>query len=215
MAIKEKKVREKVSRIDLDKALVAIVKDVTAKGRLRAEAFKQLFENHQRQVYLYFLKNVKDEETAEDLKMIAFEKAYEKIESYDDSYAFSTWLYKIALNCLIDNSRKATFEVLSIESLESFVGDEGDTSEFQIKSECLNPEEGMMREEKGDMVKDAIMKIDNDFIKELMVERILNDLSFTQISEKLGIPDNSTLRVSVLRGKEILKEKLAILNPYQ
>lgn len=208
-------VKEQLSRIDLDKALVEIVKDETAKGRLRAEAFKQLYENHQRQVFLYFLKNVNDSETAEDLKMITFEKAHEKIESYDSAYAFSTWLYKIALNCLIDSKRKATFEVLSIESLTSFTGDEGDTLEFQIKSTCLNPEELAVKEEKEDVVKDAIMSIDNDLIRELMIERIVNDLTFTQISEKLGIPDNSTIRVNVLRGREILKEKLAILNPYK
>lgn len=202
------KVKEKLSKIELDKALVAIVKDVTAKERLRREAFNQLYENHQRQVFFYLLKNVKDSETAEDLMMVTFEKAHEKIHMYEDTFAFSTWLYKIALNCLIDHKRKATFEVLSIESLKSFIGSEGDIFEFQIASNSLNPEEIVIRDNKISMVQKAIEAIDNELIKSLMTERFINDLSFEQIAEKIGVDNNSTIRVNIARGKEIIKRFL-------
>ena len=41
----------------------------------------------------------------EDLTSQVFMKAYDKFDDYDDVYAFSTWLYTIARNELIDQLR--------------------------------------------------------------------------------------------------------------
>ena len=206
---------EKISRQDEDKSLVAILKDEKSPSRQKESAFNKLYAKHQRQVMLYFLKNTKEEEDAEDLKMLTFEKVHANIAAYDDKFAFSTWMYKIALNCLIDFKRKANFEVISIENMTSSAGEDGDVLDFQIKSDDFNPEQKIIRDEKVKLVQEAIESLDNQFIKELMTERFINDLTFEQISEKIGIENNSTLRVNILRGKEILKSKLSKINPYK
>ena len=121
-------------------------------------------------------------------------------------------MYKIALNCLIDFKRKANFEVISIENMTSSAGEDGDILDFQIKSDAINPEQEMIREERIKLVQEAIDSLDNQFIKDLMTERFINDLSFEQIAEKIGIENNSTIRVNILRGKEILKSKLYKIN---
>ena len=198
-----------------DRVIVAVLQDEKASARDKETAFNRLYSRHERQLHIFFLKKVKDGETAEDLKMITFEKVYENIAAYDETYAFSTWMYKIAVNSLIDSSRKANFEQLSIEALASSAGDdESGTVEFQIESDALDPEAEMERNERIESVKDAIDSLENDLLRELMEHRFLSDLSFDQIAEKMGIENNSTLRVNVLRGKEILKEKLKGVNPY-
>lgn len=198
-----------------DRVIVAILQDEKSSARDKETAFNRLYSRHERQLHLFFNKKIKDEETAEDLKMITFEKVHANISAYDDSYAFSTWMYKIAINTLIDHSRKANFEKLSIEALGSSAGDdESGTVEFQIESDSLNPEEEMQRSERVNEVQKAIDSLDNVLIRELMEHRFISDLSFDQIAEKMGIENNSTLRVNVLRGKEILKEKLKDINPY-
>jgi len=205
---------EKVSRIDEEKALVAILQDENSTSRQREGAFNQLYANHQRQVMVYFLKNTKETEDAEDLKMQTFEKVHANISSYDDKFAFSTWMYKIAQNTLIDHKRKANFEKLSIESLSSS-DEEGGSLDFQIKSDALDPEEILARDERIGRVKKAIDSLESDFIRELMTERFVNELSYEQIADKLGIENNSTLRVNILRGKDILKENLDSVNPFK
>jgi RNA polymerase sigma-70 factor (ECF subfamily) len=207
-------VKEKVSKIDGDKALIKTLQSVDSTQRERDEAFSELYQRHQRQVMVYFLKNTKHTEDAEDLKMQTFEKVHANISSYDDKFAFSTWMYKIALNCLIDNKRKENFEKLSIQEMKSFSGEEGEALEFQLKCDGINPEEDMLRDERIEQVKIAIDSLENQLIKELMTERFINDLTFEQIAEKFGIENNSTLRVNILRGKEILKLQLAKVNPY-
>ena len=45
-------------------------------------------------------------EDVEDLKKATFRKAIDKLDSYDSSFAFSTWIQAIASNNLIDFFRK-------------------------------------------------------------------------------------------------------------
>jgi RNA polymerase sigma-70 factor (ECF subfamily) len=207
--------KTKATRQEIEKALVAIVQDDSSTTREKESAFNELYSNNQRQLLVYFLKNVRESETAEDLQMVTFEKVYANIKSYDSKYAFTTWMYKIALNCLIDHSRKAKFEQLSIDALSSKTSSNNDGMDFQIKSDSLNPEDIMQKDERISSVRDAIDSIENTLIRELMEHRFISDLSFEQIAEEMGIKNNSTLRVNILRGKEILKKQLSDINPYK
>jgi len=197
-----------------DRVIVAILQDEKSSARDKETAFNRLYSRHERQLLVFFLKKVREPETAEDLKMITFEAVYENILKYDDTFAFSTWMYKIAVNKLIDFSRKANFEPLSIEKLSNNSGDDSGEIEFQIKSDALDPEEVMAREERINRVKGAIEGLEDESLKKMMELRFIDDLSFKQIATELGVVNNSTLRVSILRGKEILKERLLYINPF-
>jgi len=197
-----------------DRVIVAILQDEKSSARDKETAFNRLYSRHERQLLVFFLKKVREPETAEDLKMITFEAVYENILKYDDTFAFSTWMYKIAVNKLIDFSRKANFEPLSIEKLSNNSGDDSGEIEFQIKSDALDPEEVMAREERINRVKGAIEGLEDESLKKMMELRFIDDLSFKQIATELGVVNNSTLRVSILRGKEILKERLLDINPF-
>lgn len=207
---------EKISRQDEDKSLVAILKDEKSSSRQKESAFNKLYAKHQKAMTFYILRMVHNLEDAEDLKIQTFEKVHANISSYDEKFAFSTWMYKIALNCLRDFFRdKSNFKTLSIDNMTSSAGGEGDVFLIQIKCDAINPEQEIIRDEKIKLVQEAIDSLDNQFIKELMTERFINDLTFEQIAEKIGIENNSTLRVNILRGKEILKSKLSKMNPYK
>jgi len=195
-----------------DKELVAILKDENSPSRAKESAFNKLYSRHQKNLTHYFKLRVKDADTAEDLKMIAFEKAYSNISSYDDKFAFTTWLYNIAKNSYIDQMRKDKDNELNV-TMGEYDGN-GDTAPFQIKSGTLDPEQELLREEKIKRIHNAIDSLESELVRELMTERFINDLSFEQIAEKMGIENNSTLRVNILRGKEIIKDALADLNPY-
>lgn len=208
------KLQEKSQQSIEDRALVEVLQDDKSTARDKEKAFNKLYARHERSLRFFFLKKLQDEETSDDLKMVTFEKAHENIASYDEKFAFSTWLYKIATNTLIDHLRKANFEVLSIEALSGSVDDEGSNFEFQLESYVLDPEEILARDERIEKVKSAIDSLDNQLIKELMEHRFINDYSFERIAKEMGIENNSTLRVNILRGKEILKEKLRDINPF-
>jgi len=193
-----------------DGELVAVLQNENSTNREKQKAFEALYSRHQRQVGIYFLKQMRDEDTAEDLKMVTFEKVHANIGGYDSSRCvFSTWMYKIALNTLIDHKRKDRFEVLSLDSLASKTSDENEGMEFQILSNTLSPEQEMIREQNITAVREAIDSIKSEKIRRLMTYRFIDELTFEEIAELEGVDkDSSTLRVNTMRGQKILEDKL-------
>ena len=193
-----------------DGVLVAVLQDANSTQREKQKAFDELYSRHQKQVGIYFLKQMRDEDTAEDLKMVTFEKVHENIGKYNaKSAVFSTWMYKIALNTLIDHKRKDKFEVLSLDALTGKTSEDNDGMDFQIVSDAITPEQVMVRDQNIKAVRDAIASIENDKIRQLMTYRFIDELSFPEIAKLKGMDkENSTLRVNAMRGQKLLKEIL-------
>ena len=74
---------------------------VEASRRGDREAFDRLVERYQRDVYRLCYRYVNNHEDANDAAQEAFLRAYRAIGSFRGDSAFSTWLYRIAVNtCL-------------------------------------------------------------------------------------------------------------------
>ena len=70
------------------------------------KAFKYLLNTYWDQVYGFQLKRVENENDAEDITIQTFSKAFDKIDTFNDNYTFSTWLITISKNIHIDIVRK-------------------------------------------------------------------------------------------------------------
>lgn len=71
-----------------------------------AERFAALYKEHLPKIFKYVIYKVSDTQTAEDLTSQVFEKALHKFKSHDaEKSAFSTWLFSIARNTVIDYYR--------------------------------------------------------------------------------------------------------------
>ena len=198
----------------LDKACVNILQDKNASPRDKERAFNELYSRHNQQVRISFLRKLREADVAEDLLMITFQKVHENINSYDDEYAVSTWLYKIANNTLIDYTRKAKFEVLSLDALTGKTSEDNDGMDFQIESGVPNPEQQIVHSEVVEEIHNAVNSLKSGKTKDLMVCRYIKELSYEETAKELGFELNSTMRTAVRRGKEALREKLQHLREF-
>ena len=69
-------------------------------------AYAKLMEMYRESIYYMMLKMIRKEDDADDLTIEAFGKAFNRLHQYSPSYAFSTWLFKIASYNCIDFIRK-------------------------------------------------------------------------------------------------------------
>src|SRR5258708_30537622 len=74
------------------------------KGEVRA--FEVLLSRHRKPVYNFILRFVGDRETAEDLLQEAFMRVIKGAEAYKRQAKFTTWLYTIARNLCVDQTRR-------------------------------------------------------------------------------------------------------------
>ena len=71
------------------------------------EAFEELYEHFFPRVYNFIYARLKNSADADDVASITFMKMNENLERYEPARAsFSTWLFRIALNSIIDHTRR-------------------------------------------------------------------------------------------------------------
>ena len=168
-------------------------------------SYTKLLERYRDSVYHTMLKMVKDNDDAEDLTSEAFGKAFRRLESYSPSFAFSTWLFKIATNNCIDFIRKQKMVILSID--EGNDQNSMDTApSIQIKNDDLDPEEKIMLAQRSAQLKKILEQL-NDKYRQMLEYRYFDELSYQEIAEKLDIP-LGTVKAQIFRAKELLYEIL-------
>ena len=66
------------------------------------KAYAELMKLYRDSIYYILVKIVKNSDDAEDLTLETFGKAFKYLDKYSPQYAFSTWLFRIAVNNSID-----------------------------------------------------------------------------------------------------------------
>src|SRR6266568_524548 len=80
------------------------------------QAFATLFQQHKNRVYSVCLLMTKDVAEAEDLTQEAFLQVFRSVSSFRGDAAFSTWLYRVAVNTvLMKLRRRKSPPVLSLD----------------------------------------------------------------------------------------------------
>lgn len=89
-----------------------------------AAAFEQLYNAHSRRVYALCCRMTGNSALAEDLTQEAFLQVFRKIQSFRSESAFSTWLYRVAVNVVLMKRRRKSANETPLEETR---GTEGDT----------------------------------------------------------------------------------------
>ncbi|MEO1515999.1 MAG: sigma-70 family RNA polymerase sigma factor [Bacteroidota bacterium] len=168
------------------------------------KAYSTLMDRYRSSIFHMMLKMVNNREDADDLTLEAFGKAFNKLPSYAPRYAFSTWLFKIAINNCIDYIRKKRLNLLSIDDPIEPHSDHDYSS--NIRSNTLDPEEKFIRKQRVKLMRTIMGKLSLKY--RLMIElRFFEELSYDEIAKELNIP-LGTVKAQLFRAKEILYQLL-------
>lgn len=79
------------------------------KAKYEQDAFSELYDYFFPRVYSYIFAKVKNNDTADDIISTTFEKVFLHLKDYDsEKGAFSTWIFRIAINEMTSFYRKQT-----------------------------------------------------------------------------------------------------------
>jgi RNA polymerase sigma-70 factor (ECF subfamily) len=70
------------------------------------DAYRGLVEAYKDRLFAFIWRMVRNHHEAEDIAQASFVKAYEALDSYNEKYAFSTWLFTIAYRLCLNHVRK-------------------------------------------------------------------------------------------------------------
>ena len=191
-------------RVRLDFLFLASVKNqeqtisdlVYAAKQEDQHAFRQLLDLHWNELYGFMIKRTENENDAEDLCLQAFSKAFDKIETYDNKFTFSTWLTSIAKNLHVDLIRK--------EKIQLYQSTDFDEVGRDVIDETLGPEDQLIRSQNLDKLQQQIRSL-KPIYREVIQLRLFQGLRHKEIATQLGL-SLSNVKVRLLRAKKLLSE---------
>ena len=155
-------------------------------------AFEVLVKKYEKMIYNLALTKLRNKENAQDIAQECFLRAYKMLRSYRTESAFSTWIYRICQNLIYDHYRKEK-KLTTVEFPEA-----------EIEDENGDPSDRLIRSEKIKKIREIIDSLPDD-LREIIVLRDLNDISYADIAEMLDI-EMGTVKSRLSRAREKLKE---------
>lgn len=153
--------------------------------------FGILVKKYQNPVYKVILKITGNNEDALELTQDVFVKIFESLNQYKPEYKFFSWIYRISINsALLFEKRKKRF--ISSDGLKE-----------KLKT---MPVEVEVIEERDIILNNYIHGL-KDYYKTVVLLKYYSDLSYSEISEVLGIPEK-TVKSRLYDARVILKDKL-------
>lgn len=164
-------------------------------------AFEELVRSNEKLVYNAARKLTGNPDDAFDVSQEAFIKAYNNLGSFRGDSRFSVWLYRLTYNCAMDFLRRNRDS-----NVMSMTAEDGGDIQINVPDSAPLPEEEAEREELRREVREAVMSLDEDK-RRVIVMREFNDMSYTDIAEALGI-EEGTVKSRLARARAALAEIL-------
>ncbi len=155
------------------------------------EAFEVLLNRHKDRIFRAIYLKVRDRDLANDLFQDAFIKIINnlRIGNYNEEGKFLPWALRISQNLVIDYFRKNSRVRMINES--SSVSEEFNIFSV-LKLEDLNVEQQITRDELETQMVDLIQYLPESQ-REIIDQRIFQDLSFKEIADMEGVSINTAL----------------------
>ncbi len=161
---------------------------VSAYANGDSSAFDTLLGRHQKSVFNYILRIVKDCDLANDIFQETFVKAITVIRQgrYEDNGKFGAWINRVAHNLIIDHFRR--------NKSENTVSNDADGVDL------LNDRNLCQESIEDSLVQSQLTKDIRRLVRELpeaqrqvLMMRIYRDMSFKEIAEETGVSINTAL----------------------
>jgi RNA polymerase sigma-70 factor (ECF subfamily) len=188
-------------RSDADTNLVRAVREGAP------EAFSELVRRYQDRIYTIISGMVADEEDALDLTQETFIKAYMAMDRFRQEAGFYTWLYRIAVHCCIDYSRKRKRRQEPLP-LDQYLRDDPSV-EPRDTSPAGDPERAAMNRYLRAAIRTALQQLSEPF-RTAVILRDIEDFTQEEIARIMGCP-LGTAKTRVHRGRLMLRD---ILHPF-
>ena len=154
-------------------------------------AFEILLSRHRKPVFNFILRFIGDKETAEDLLQEAFMRVIKGAEAYKRQAKFTTWLYTIARNLCVDQTRRRKPSQARLARRADGLGrrEPARCSTFSQATEMASDRKNVNKQLHETMHR-AIAAL-SDEQREVFLMREFLDMPFKQIADVVGVPENT------------------------
>lgn len=158
-------------------------------------AFSKLMHQYAGAVYNLAYRMLGNTHDAEDAAQEIFLRAYTRLDSFDRTRRFSTWLLSIASNYCIDRLRRRRFSWMTLDDVA-----------FSLPSKERGPERSAIEQEERAAVQRALQQLP-EIYRLVTILRYWHDLSYDEIAQATGLTE-STIKTRLHRARHMLAAAL-------
>lgn len=166
-------------------------------------AYRALMKKYHDPICNLLFRMIREKDEVEDLAQEAFIKAFQSLGSFNEEFAFSTWLFKIATNNCIDYIRKRKLQTFSIDKpIESKDGE----FSFEIPDSTYEPDRDLMAFQRTRLLEEAIESLPPKY-RTVIRMRHSEEKDYAEIARQLRLPIG-TVKAHIFRAREMLYKNL-------
>ena len=185
---------EEEEQLSDDALMIELINKDKNNFYLLTNAYKDKLERYIKRISFFAQAEV------EDILQEVFIKVYINLNSFDKSLKFSSWIYRIAHNLVIDKIRKNSKRTRDVSIDDEYLS-------LIIKSdEDLHVD--LVNRESVEKLKNVIFGL-SDSYREVLILRFIEEKSYEEICDILKKP-KGTIAALINKGRKIIKEKLVL-----
>ena len=170
-------------------------------------AFDKLVLNHKDRLFNLCYRLLGDYEEANDSAQETFIKVYRGLKTFRFESAFSTWLYRIAVNTCKNKLKSSTFRRKSkMVPLDNPVIANRSQPSREIQDESLSPAIALEKKERMRAIQKAIDALPPEQ-KQVVTLRDIEGFSYEEVAEITGF-NLGTVKSRIARARQDLRKKL-------
>jgi RNA polymerase sigma-70 factor (ECF subfamily) len=169
------------------------------------KAFEEIYNLYHRRIYNAAYGMLGDPDDAQDVTQDTFIRLHDALPTLRADEAFSTYIYRIALNLCRDRARRK--KRVRFQSMDTpRTGEEGDVEPMEFPDAGKLPEETLTGDELQRRVREAVLTLSDDH-KDVIVMHHFQGMEVNDIANILNVP-SGTVKSRLARGRDQLHRKL-------
>jgi len=170
------------------------------------EKFRMLVEQYQQMVFRTCMGFLHNKDDADDLTQDVFIQVYQSLPRFKGDSAFSTWLYRIAVNASLNKIRKSPLKLM-LQRFENIAGNKNEKEIYPPVPVEEDPENILIRREHIEWVQRALDTLPENQRIAIVLSKY-DDLSQKEIAEIMNTTEGA-VEALLQRAKKNLREKLS------
>ena len=163
-------------------------------------AWDEIVRANRRRVFNIAYKFTGRHDLAEDLTQDVFVKIFKSLGTFDRRANFQTWLVSVSRNLCIDHYRSVRKERESIDR-------DVDPGDLAPVAHTTSPYQSLEQRDRAQLLRRGLAELAPS-LKQAVMMRDLQELSYQEIADKLGLPEG-TVKSRINRGRNELARQIS------